>query len=817
MKISLSWLKAHVNVEMDPQSLAGALTMAGLEVETVSDRFAYLENVAAARILEILPMKGSDSLKLCRADLGDREASVVCGAPNVAEGMICPLALPGAALPGGTVKAARIRKETSEGMLCSAAELGISDDHSGVMPLGDDIAPGRRLSEILSLSDMVFDIDITPNRPDCLNVLGIAREVAAMENKPLLRPGADASGKEMETSVFDLAEVSIKDPDLCPRYAARVLEGVTVGPSPFWLKDRLLSVGMKPVNNIVDVTNFVMMEMGQPLHAFDLDRLAGHAIVVKTAGKNKSFVTLDGVERALPEDALMICDAEKPVAIAGIMGGMNSEIEPSTTRVLIESAYFSSAGVRKISKALGLSTEASYRFERGGDPGATAAALERAAVLMLETAGGRLAKGAIDEFPQPFAEKKLSLGAKETNRLLGTGFSANEMARLLESIDFKVEKEENGDLTVTAPSFRPDIGRPVDLMEEIARLSGYDDIPASFPAISGQISPPVKQLDVRTKIKGLMKGFGFFETIHYSFVSAESCDLLGLDENDRRRDFVKILNPLSTQQAVMRTTLLHGMFETAARNISRGSKNLRLFEIGKVFRVFPNAPDPKAPGKPGEETLPEETETLLCFQTGARWERSWTLKETPCDFYDMKGAAEGLFKGLGVGDAQFTALPESHCAYVKPGHAAAVSINGQYMGLLGEVSPGVLEKYGIPGPAFILEMNAHSLAGAVPDTLKTEPLPKFPSVSRDITLILDKGMETGRILEAIREFQEPLMEGARILDVFDKSPIPEGKASVTFRITYRSLERTLEDEEATRVNRKIADRIMDQFKADLPA
>ena len=824
MKISLSWLKEYVDTELAADKLADALTMAGLEVETVSDRYEYLQKVLVGRITKAAPMEGSKKLRLCAVDIGGREISLVCGAPNAGEKMLCAVAIPGAELPGGLViKKTKIRGEVSEGMICSGAELGINGDGSGIMILEGDYSPGEKISDALSVSDMVLDIDITPNRPDALSVIGIAREIAAFENKPLKYPRigslleSEKSGKNHQT-IFDLATVRIKAPDHCPRYAANILEDVSVGVSPFWLQDRLISVGMKPINNIVDITNFVMMETGQPLHAFDLDRLAQSRIVVRKAGQGESFVTLDGKERILSDETLMICDGEKPVAIAGVMGGLNSEIESDTRRVLLESACFSPKSIRKTAKALGLNTESAYRFERGVDPCGTLAALKRAAALMVEISDARLADGTLDENPKPFQEKTIHLSVRESNRLLGVDFSGDEMTALLESIAFSVEKKEDGDLSVTPPSFRVDVHRPVDLMEEIARLSGYDQIPETFPAIPGQASLPEKHRQTREKIKTRLTGFGFFEAINYSFVSLESCDLLNMAADDRRRDVVKILNPLSSQQDIMRTSLVHGMLETVARNFSRQSKDLKLFETGKIFMAPTESMMEKSDGQAKNAPLPEETEMLLCCQTGLRFHRAWNQKEVECDFYDMKGVAEGLLTSLGVEGVSFSALSdeENRGPYIKAGHGAGIFLDGEFVGLVGEADPDVLKKYDISSPVFIFEINVDLLGRLVPDIKKTAPLPKFPSVSRDITVIVDQRIEAARILDAIRECSDELAEDVQVFDVFQGSPIPEGKTSLTFRVTYRSSQRTLEDEEATMINKKIADTLMTLFNIDLP-
>ncbi len=495
MKVSLSWLKDYIAINMDAEQLAEALTMVGLEVESISDRYAYLDSVVVGRIDQVKPHPNTDRLTICRVNTKDRDWSVVCGAPNVQEGMLAPLAKPGTIFPQGfQLEKSVIRGENSQGMLCSEAELGLGIDKSGIMPLDSSLNAGDGLAVALGLSDAVFELDLTPNRPDCLSVIGIAREIAAIQNTTLNYP--DYSLDDRQDTISTLTSVVIESPDHCPRYAARLVDNVKVTSSPFWMQDRLLSVGLRPINHIVDITNFVLMETGQPLHAFDFDLLAQNRIVVRTARKDETFITLDKKERTLDPQMLMICDGKGPVAVGGVMGGLNSEIEDTTTRVLIESAYFSPVSIRKTSKTLGLGTDASHRFERGVDPEGTIRAVNRAAKLMVELGQGTLVEGLIDQYPNPQSVKSVSLSTRRTHRLLGINLAAGRIKELLESIEFKVDKisSQDGDdrLDVTAPTFRVDISRPEDLMEEVARLSGYNNIPTSFPEMPAEARTPAR-------------------------------------------------------------------------------------------------------------------------------------------------------------------------------------------------------------------------------------------------------------------------------------------------------------------------------------
>jgi phenylalanyl-tRNA synthetase beta chain len=808
MKVSLSWLKDYVSIESDPLDLAEALTMVGLEIESVSERYRYLDTVFVGRIEAITPHPNADKLHLCQVDTGRGKISVVCGAPNAKTGMLSAVALPGTEFPEGFVlEKSVIRGQSSEGMLCSEGELGLGGDRSGIMVLDPSLCVGDKLASALALSDTVFEIEITPNRPDCLSMIGVAREIAAIQNTKLKYPDFTLADKSDEIS--ELTSINIEAPDHCPRYVARLLEDIKIKPSPFWLQERLLSVGQRPINNMVDVTNFVLMETGQPLHAFDFDRLAENRIVVRTANQGETFITLDQKERALDPDMLMICDGEKAVAIGGVMGGLNSEIEDSTTRVLLESAYFNPVSIRRTSKRLGLSTDAAYRFERGVDPQGQNAAANRAAILMAELGGGRLISGLIDEYPNKQSVKSLKLSVNKTNRLLGTKLKRKEIENFLKSIEFKVAKKstpkDEDNLTVTPPSFRVDISRPEDLMEEVARLSGYHNIPTTFPIMPATGQTSTKEIDLRDRVRRLMTGFGFRETINYSFAHKQSGDYLRFETADRRRQLVELLNPLTEDQTVMRTSLVPGLLETVHYNLSQQIKNLKIFEIGKIFINE----DP--------QRLPKETEILAGLWTGSRYDASWHGQKADCDFYDIKGAVEGLLNALKIDGVQFTRLPEKKCSYTKPGYTAQILGGEIALGVVGEIHPEVLTNYDLKQTSFVFELNFDYLVSVTKDTTHSMPIPKFPAIFRDITIIVDNDLETQRIIDEAQNPQEGVVESFSLLDVFEGKPIAEGKKSVTLRVTYRSSDKTLEDEDIAPIHQSIADRLVKAFNASLPA
>ena len=805
MKVSLSWLKEYVDVNLTPGALADALTMAGLEVDSIEDRYGYLDSVVVARVLEVSPHPNADRLTCCKINMGDRTTTVVCGAPNVKKEMLTPCALPGTVLPDGrAITAGIIRGEKSDGMLCSAFELTLGDDRSGIMELEPNLEPGSALNRALDLADPVFEIDLTPNRPDCLSIIGIAREVAAFQGTRVAYPVNDEPATT--GSITELTSVEIKNARLCPRYAARMIVDIKISPSPFWLRDRLSSIGLKPINNIVDITNFVMMETGQPLHAFDFDRLDENRIIVRAAEAGEKFTTLDEKERVLPKDALMICDGKKAVAIGGVMGGLNSEIESATRRVLLESACFNPVSIRKTAKQTGLNTDASHRFERGADPAGTVRALNRAAHLMAKIGGGRLIGGTIDENPLPYEKKAISLSAQSANRRLGTDLTVQQIQSYLEAIEFEVTVEKGGILTVIPPSFRVDVTRPEDLSEEIARLFGYNNIKTTFPLIPAKGRRPEPIRILRERIRKFMTGHGFCETVNYSFISSASPDRLGLPQGDPGRECVPILNPISEDQSVMRTSLVPGLLETMGRNLSVQNKTLMLYEIGNTFFATGQA-----------DSLPDEKEMLAALWTGERAPSSWHGKPEACDFFDIKGVAEALIENLGIKEAVFTRLPATECHYTRPGATALVQADGETIGRLGEITPAVLKQYDLKQKAFILEFTISALLKSGSESIDARPIPKFPATTRDITLIIDESIESINLTRFVEKLNAELAESVTIFDVYNGSPIQEGKKSVSMRITYRSGQGTLEDNAVNTLHKSISSRLIEAFKASLPA
>jgi phenylalanyl-tRNA synthetase beta chain len=772
--------------------------MAGLEVESLSLRYPQLKNVRTARIEAVEPHPNAERLKICVVSYQGGPLRIVCGAPNARAGAIVPLALAGAELPGGSVREVKVRGELSKGMLCSEKELGLGEDHSGIWILPSGTPVGVPLDEALGIRDFLMEVAITPNRGDCLSVVGIAREVAALCKTSVKYPSSvvDETGVRIET----LTSVTIDDDEGCPRYSARLIQGVKTGPSPEWLKNRVEALGIRSISNIVDVTNYVMMDLGQPLHAFDFERLRERRIVVRKAAPGERFVTLDGVERDLPENAVMICDGVGPVAIGGIMGGLNSEIGPDTRTVLIESAYFDPLSIRRTSRRLGLKTESSYRFERGIDPEGVLRALDRAAGLMLEVGGGAVAVGKIDVYPKPIKAPEIVLRVDKTNRFLGTGLSAPEMKEILERIEMHVDELDSDRLLVLAPSFRGDITREIDLCEEVARLSGYDGIPVTSPVAAVQAAVFDPHQRARKDLRDLLSGVGFFEVINYSFISDESIRKLGYSQADPKMAPVRIKNPLSDEQAVMRTTLLPGLLQNARYNFDHRSENFRIFELSKIF----------LPRK--DDLLADEPHHLAGVLAGKRVPQD-LYSEGDLDFTDVKGVVEALFRFMRIDDVRFRAqlLPP----WLDPNASASVFAGAERVGELGKVHSRVREAFDLKRPLFAFRLNFDRLFALRGPTPVYGGLPKFPPVERDMALIADGKMPVEELFDFIRSLNEPLVESVEIFDIFRSDQLGSNKKSIGYRLTYRAPDRSLTDEEVNALHAELIKKVTARFAVSL--
>jgi phenylalanyl-tRNA synthetase beta chain len=651
------------------------------------------------------------------------------------------------------------------------------------------------LGDALHFADVVLEVAVTPNRPDCLSVLGLAREVAALFPQPLRLPEIDFS--EADEAINRFAKVTILDPVACPRYAARLVVNLQVGPSPFWMRHRLKLAGLRAINNLVDVTNYVLLEWGQPLHAFDFDRLAGGEIVVRLPRQGEeTFVTLDEQKRRVAPETLFICDAARPVALAGIMGGRDSEVTEDTRRVLIESAYFNPPHIRRAAKRLGLSTESSYRFERGVDPDGVIRALERAAQLMAALGNGQVLKGLIDAYPHPVPRPRLALRVSRTNQVLGTNYPLDTVERLLHALHLPAIPLDGDTLAVQAPSHRGDLEREIDLIEEVARLGGFEEIPVTLPR--GVVAVPRPSLPVRLgrEAKEILLGQGFFEVVTYSFQSERLRSLLGGPD---AAPPLYLANPLSEEQALMRTSLLPGLLEMVRRNTLKQNLDLRLFELAKIFVPHPGA------------DLPQEEEWLVGVMYGHRAEPSWHTPPEEVDFYDLKGVVEQLLEGLSVRDAGFSGkeLP----LYFRYG--AAVQAGDEVAGWLGELLPPVSERLDLSGPVLVFLLNFEVLCRRAEVFPLYKPLPRYPAVYRDVALVVPVGIPAVQVSQALYRHGFPWLEEVRLFDVYAGQPIPAGKRSLAYHLTYRDPERTLTDEAVDRRHQALIQALSEELGAEL--
>ncbi len=792
MKVSFNWLKEYVDCELSPSELADLLTMAGLEIEGLEEVGPELKDVVVAQIASLSPHPQADRLSLCCVKVGEKSYTIVCGARNMKEGDKVALALVGAEIPEGVrIQKTQIRGEISEGMMCSEAELGFSSSAEGIMILAPEAPVGIPVADFLNVRDHILEVSLTPNRGDCLSMIGVAREVAALTGgrfhppTPKLREGGGR--------VEEFVRVSVVDPDLCPRYSARFITGVQIGPSPFWLRTRLEQAGVRSINNVVDVTNYVMLEYGQPLHAFDYDLLEGGEIVVKRAAEREHFVTLDGVDRVLRKDTLMICDAVRSVAIGGVMGGVNSEIQEDTSRVLLESAYFSPEGIRRTSTALGLQTESSYRFERGIDPEGVLVASLRATALIAQLAGGEAAKGVIDCYPNPLPRSEIRLRLPKISALLGMHVEQEEVKGILQRLHMEVRENKGEEWAVSPPLYRGDITREIDLIEEIGRLKGYDRIPAQIPKMWVLPFRKEREKELGARAKEVLVGLGFNEVITFSFISPQSLEALRLPPDDFRLHPLTLLNPLVEVQSVMRTTLLPGLLETARYNLSHTNKDLKIFELQEVYR------------RREEERLPEERRALTGLVMGVFAGEGWNIPLREADFYDVKGCIERLLAELKIPPPTFTS--SEVIPYLHPSRGTVITLDGEEIGAVGELHPEVAEAFELPHGVFIFELDLPILSDRSLKEITFTPLPRFPAVDRDVAVTVDEGMSAGEITEIIRGVDNKCIESIEVFDCYRGDPIPSGRKGLAFRIRYRSPDRTLTDEEANEFHQEVLERL----------
>lgn len=778
MNLSMKWLSDFVKTDMSAKDFCYGMTMSGSKVEGFEEEGSEISNVVVGKILSVVPHENSDHLVVCQVDVGqENPVQIVTGASNVNAGDIVPVALNNSTLPNGVkIKKGKLRGVESNGMLCSLGELGLTVNDfpyaiaDGIFIMQEDCEIGQDIQSAIGLNDTSVEFEITSNRPDCLSVIGLAREAAATFNLPMTVKEPSFNGADGD--IDSMLTVDVQNTELCTRYAAGIVKDVKIEPSPRWMRERLRASGIRPINNFVDITNYVMLEYGQPMHAFDLRYVKGSKIVVRNAAEGEKIMTLDGVERTLSSEMLVIADAEKPVAVAGVMGGEYSGIMDDTQTVVFESAVFNPVSVRKTAKKLGMRTDASARFEKGIDEQNTLNALKRAFELVEELGAGTVVKTFIDKDNTDKTPVTVKFDAEWINNFLGTSIAEADMIKYLEKLDFKVE---NG--LVYAPSFRIDIECQADIAEEVARIYGYNEIPSTlFKGVAeAQLT---KSQKFARNLESYMTALGCYEIMTYSFVSPKYFDKINLPKDSRLRKTVTITNPLGEDTSVMRTTTIPSMLEIMSKNYNNRNESASLFEIGNEY--IPSADEGK---------LPDEPSRLTVGMYGGN-----------VDFYDIKGIADAMLENIGIENAEYTRItadcPFDEASAFHPGRSAVVYADGKAIGILGEIHPDVLENYEIGTRAYAAKFNIPDLEAAAQTEKSYKPLPKYPAASRDLSLICDDELPVGDIEKAIRKAVGNILEKVTLFDVYKGKQIEDGKKSVSYSITMRSHEGTLTDEQA---------------------
>jgi len=806
MDILYSWLKEYLTVEIPATDAAGLLTNIGLEAAVrgavPAEALQYLDQVVIGRIEKIEKHPNADKLTCCRVrPAADAEPlPIVCGAPNIKEGDLVPLALVGAKLTVGTLKESIIRGVASQGMMAAEDELGLGPDHSGIMILPSDAPLGASFKDWLLNKDLILSVEPTPNRGDLLCVLGVARELAAATGTRVRPP--EIKLREEPNVIEEKAEVIIEDYIGCPRYVARLVEDAKIGPSPEWMRKRLEAAGVRAINNIVDVTNYVMLELGQPLHAFDFELLRKQKIVVRRAKDKEKFFTLDGTERILSQDCLLICDGVGPIAVAGIMGGANSEVREITRSILIESAFFDPVVIRRGARLLGMATEASRRFEHRVDPIATDRAADRAAQLMQELAFAKVLKGRIDAHDKLLHPAPIKFRINQVQRHLGFPLETEQLTKYFESLELTVEKKSSQELLVTPPGFRSDLDKEIDLIEEVARLYGFEKNPAELPEFRMQPLPRSAKEQLRKKIRNLLCNLGFSEVINLNFQSEKDIDRLNLAPNDPRRNAVKIKNPLGETWEFLRTSLIPGLLSNLSFNLARQQELIKIFEFNKTF---------SPPGKAGDLLVEKE---ILAGLISAREPKSlWNLQCPESGFYEAKQAVEAVLEELRFPGARIE--PAKDVAYLLPGKTARIMLGKDRAGNVGEVDPRALKHFEIEIPAFAFELDFELLLEYQRKLTKAEMPSRFPASYRDVSFLVDTAVSHQEVISLIRGIKSELIAGIELFDIYRGKKLAEGKKSMAYRIWYQSRERTLTDDEVNALHARVAMKLKEKFGAEI--
>ncbi|MBQ9364369.1 MAG: phenylalanine--tRNA ligase subunit beta [Schwartzia sp.] len=809
MQVSIKWLKDYIDFLETPEELADKLTMAGVPVENVVHAGAGLEKVVTGRLDEVVPHPDSDHLKICIVNVGGKEPiQIVTGAPNVKQGQIVPVAMIGAHLPNGQkISKGKMRGVVSMGMLCSADEMKLDienlpeEQKTGIYILPEDTPVGVPVKNVLGLDDVVLEFELTANRGDCFSVFGLVREIAVLTgNKPkwpiiqVKEDDADESGA--------LIKIGIDAPELCSRFSAKVLKNVKIGPSPEWMRSRLEGAGIRAINNVVDVTNFVMVELGQPMHAYDYDEIAGKSLTARRAKAGENLHTLDDSSRVAKGDELVIADAEKPAGLAGIMGGLESEIKETTTTVVLEAASFSGPSIRRTARACGLHSEASGRFERGVDVTETQRALTRAAQLLQDMGACTACRGIVDVYPTPKKQVEVSFSAKKINERLGTELAGGKMVAILESLGFRCDSTGEDSYIVRVPSWRNDVAVWEDLSEEIARIYGFHNIPSTTPFGSVMLCAQSERQSFIEKIKAILVTLGLDETVSFAFMHPSMLDKLNVPEDSQLRNAIPIMNPLTDDYPLVRTTLLSNIFENTMRNFSRKNDDIRIFEIAPVFL-------PKA--LPVTE-LPREIPKLAGLLTGRRAPIGWSDTNDMIDFYDAKGIVEELLSGLRV--TRFTVEAGEHHA-MHPGKTAAFMKGKDTIAVVGEVHPEIASAFGVKQKMYIFEMDIATLMKYAAKNFSYAQLPKYPSVVRDLAIIVNDDVRAADVERTIKKNAGPYFRSITLFDVYTGKQVEEGKKSLAFSIMFQSGEKTLTDDEADEAFQKIVESVAKEFAAEL--
>ncbi|NQT26357.1 phenylalanine--tRNA ligase subunit beta [candidate division KSB1 bacterium] len=770
MKISLNWLKTFLTLDFKPADLANRLTMIGFEVEDVIDGKTIPEGIVVGKVVRAEKHPNADKLTICDVALGTEKLQIVCGAPNVAEGQLVPIATVGTRLSEDfEIKPVKLRGFESNGMICSERELGLSDAHDGIMVLDPaEYQSGQSFKPSIQ-SDTVFDLSITPNRPDCLSHIGIARELGILTDQVITLPDATLTEDEQPANKF--CTIEIHDPEACPRYSARVIRNVKIAPSPKWLQDRLDAVGIRAINNVVDITNLILMETGHPLHAFDYDQLAGQKIIVRKAQKGEKFTTLDGQSHTLTADDLLIADSEKGIALAGIMGGENSEVSDQTRNILLESAYFAPMTIRKTAKRLELSTEASQRFERGCDPNGTLFALNRAVKLFAKVAEGEIAKGIIDVYPKSIVPWTVSMRSARIERVLGVSVPTDDVIKILAGLGLQTEGKDP--ISVIVPTYRPDLKEEIDLIEEVVRHYGYDNIEPQFEAKNTLDAYIERDLELVESIRDYFSGTGFSEVLTTSMVPESAVKII-----QDKREPLSVQNPLSPDTAFMRSSLISGLLDSVKWNCNRSQSNLRLFEIGQIF-IKQNQP------------LPDEKQVVSGALTGqSRPRPHWKKDETAVDFFQLKGTLESFANRFRLGGFD---MISKQLFLFNPSASIELILNNEHIGWMGELNDSILKSWDIEDPVYAFELEITPLFRAYKPIQKYRPISKYPSVKRDLAIVVDERVYVGDIKNRIQKSGTNILTQIDFFDQYQGEQVEDGKKSVAVSLTFTSHENTLSD------------------------